>query len=101
MHPDLAAEQARGAITEFHMGTIDELRQRLQLRVDRLIVNATGLSGNYESELTYAFGYSETDPSPAPELVTALREQLGLILEPTTAPVDVYVIDSVEMPTPD
>jgi len=31
----------------------------------------------------------------------ALREQLGLKLEPQTAPYEVLVIDQVTMPTPD
>jgi uncharacterized protein (TIGR03435 family) len=45
-------------------------------------------------------------PTPAelearPVLFTALREQLGLKLEPDTAAMDVVVIDSVDRPTPD
>jgi uncharacterized protein (TIGR03435 family) len=35
-----------------------------------------------------------------PSLFTAVKEQLGLKLEATEAEVDVVVIDSVSMPTP-
>jgi uncharacterized protein (TIGR03435 family) len=38
--------------------------------------------------------------SQGPSIFTAMREQLGLQLEPSRAPVDVLVIDSVERPTP-
>jgi uncharacterized protein (TIGR03435 family) len=38
--------------------------------------------------------------SSAPSLLTALREQLGLKLEMTKESVDVIVIDSIELPTP-
>jgi len=35
------------------------------------------------------------------ELITALREQLGLKLEGTREPHDVLVVDSISRPTPD
>jgi uncharacterized protein (TIGR03435 family) len=38
--------------------------------------------------------------SSAPSLLTALQEQLGLKLESTKEPVDVIVIDSAQLPTP-
>ena len=40
------------------------------------------------------------DPD-APNLFTAIQEQLGLKLEATKGPVEVWVIDSIEKPMPD
>jgi uncharacterized protein (TIGR03435 family) len=41
-----------------------------------------------------------TAVAAGPSIFTAIREQLGLELEPVGAPVDVRVIDSVSQPTP-
>jgi uncharacterized protein (TIGR03435 family) len=65
----------------------------------RIVVDHTGLSGNWQFILTFA-PEGVTD-SNAPSFFTALQEELGLKLESTKAPVDVLVIDHVERPTPD
>jgi len=65
----------------------------------RIVVDRTGLSGNWQFILTFA-PEGATDPN-VPAFFTALQEQLGLKLESTKAPVDVVVIDRVERPTPD
>jgi uncharacterized protein (TIGR03435 family) len=70
-----------------------------QPNVDRPVVDATGLTGNFEWQIT--FTRNPTADSDAPSIFTAFQEQLGLKLEPRTGPVDVLVIDSVEAPTPD
>jgi len=65
----------------------------------RIVVDRTGLSGNWQFVLTFA-PEGATD-SNAPFFLTALQEQLGLKLESTKAPVGVVVIDHAEKPTPD
>jgi bla regulator protein BlaR1 len=75
----------------------------------RPVVDRTGLSGDYEFDLTWtpevlpgpsAESFVRADPN-GPSLFTAVQEQLGLKLESTTGPVEVLVIDSAERPTPD
>ncbi len=71
--------------------------------VGRMVVDRTGLDGNYDIDLNYTpdQGGPAWIPSDWPSLFTAVQEQLGLKLESTRGPVDVLVIDSVRMPTPD
>ena len=76
----------------------------------RPVVDRTGLTGNWQFELTFAqerpvgappdANIPAADPN-APSFFTALQEQLGLKLESTKAPFDVTVIDSAEHPTDD
>ena len=46
-------------------------------------------------------GASEPAPSEKPSLFTALREQLGLRLQPERAPRLVTIFERIEMPTED
>jgi uncharacterized protein (TIGR03435 family) len=66
----------------------------------RVIVDATGLTGNWDLELRFAAPGQNAD-ADSPSLFTALEEQLGLKLESGRAPVDVVVIDHIERPTQD
>jgi len=58
---------------------------------DRIVV------GGVDIDLTAGV---KVDPNGA-GMLTALREQLGLRLESTRGPVEVFVIDRVERPVPD
>jgi uncharacterized protein (TIGR03435 family) len=86
-------------------GPMKLLMQRLQPYVDRPIVDATAIAGNVEWELTFAWKppipAAENPPGDIPELFTALRDQLGLRLESGQGPIEVLVVDSVELPTTD
>jgi uncharacterized protein (TIGR03435 family) len=74
--------------------------------VDRAVIDRTGLDGQFDFTLEFAIPVPSAEPQPTadvsgPSLGTALREQLGLKLESTRAPVDVLMIDRVERPTSD
>ena len=77
----------------------------------RIVSDKTGLKGRFDFTLKWTpdptMGAMPPGPdsgveseSSAPSLLTALQEQLGLKLESTKEPVDVIVIDSAELPTP-
>lgn len=69
----------------------------------RLVVDKTGLTGKYDFTLKWTPDMGQGADPPAadagPTLFTALQDELGLKLQPTKAPVDVIVIDHVELPT--
>jgi bla regulator protein blaR1 len=78
----------------------------------RLVLDKTGLRGTYSFTFQWTPEYlggragAPADNAPSPEssgpgLFTALREQLGLRLESTKAPVDTLVIEHIERPSPD
>jgi uncharacterized protein (TIGR03435 family) len=62
------------------------------------VIDRTGLSGQYDFELTFIRDPQAVDGVP---LATALREQLGLRTERQQAPMDVVVIESAQRPTND
>ena len=88
---------------------ISQITTMLGGQTGRMVVDRTGLTGNWEFELHFAAEQRGappgTDPPAAdpntPSLFTALQEQLGLKLESTKGPVEVVVIDAIERPTED
>ena len=85
---------------------MSQLVRYLAPQVQRVVIDRTGLSGDWDLDLTFtppqlAAGANAPLDTDTPPLFTALQEQLGLKLEPARAPVDVVVIDRVELPTPD
>lgn len=77
----------------------------LTMELKRVVVDRTGLTGNYNftlkwtpNEGTPPAGDASDDLS-APSIFTAVQEQLGLKLEPTKAPVQILVIDHLERPS--
>ena len=76
--------------------------------VDRVVLDRTGLVGVFDFAVEWAVPVRSVEPlsqSPGDDagvsLDVALRRQLGLILRPTRAPIDVLVIDRIDRPMPD
>jgi uncharacterized protein (TIGR03435 family) len=65
------------------------------------LVDRTGLSGAFDFELNYTPQGQPTTADSGGDLLTAVRQQLGLKLESGRAPFEVIVVDSIERPTPD
>ena len=66
----------------------------------RVVIDKTGLKGNYDMTLRYVDRPSpDASPDAPPEIFTALQEQLGLKLESDRAPLKILVIDRIERPS--
>ncbi len=70
------------------------------------VLDKTGITGTFDIDLKWTRQSMETvpaaEPSDAgPSIFTALPEQLGLRLESTKGPVDIFVIDQIEKPIDD
>ena len=63
--------------------------------VGRVVLDRTGLQGDYEFTLEYSTKLDDGKPS----VFTAVREQLGLKLEAQDNPLDVVVVDRIEHPS--
>jgi uncharacterized protein (TIGR03435 family) len=92
---------------------LSQLATQLSVSVQRIVVDKTGLGGDYDFDLKWtpdqlpqgtpppgAPPLPPIDPN-GPSIYTAVQEQLGLKLDSQRGPVNVLVIDGVEHPTED
>ena len=119
--PKFLTSQAKGTTINHgsgHIGiqggdnTIALLAEQLAETLGRVVLDRTSIQGRYNIDLTWtpddstaplsgSSGSASAAPlSSGPSIFTAIREQLGLKLEPEKAPVDVLVVDRVNLPTP-
>jgi uncharacterized protein (TIGR03435 family) len=88
---------------------MDLLAFRLGSVLDRPVIDQTGLKGEYDFTLAYTMDLPPNLPPNAllngqpidvtgPSIFQALRQQLGLRLEPRKGPAQAMVIDHVEKP---
>lgn len=86
------------------------LAEQLSRVSGRVVIDKTGISGRYHLNLKWtpddlrapspgAQTAATLPPDSGPSLFTAIEEQLGLKLEPAKGPVEVLVVDHVEMPS--
>jgi uncharacterized protein (TIGR03435 family) len=89
---------ARGAPIEFLAQSLTNTP--VVTGIDRMVLDRSGVEGNYAFTLRFAAAGSASPDPDRPELFTALQEQLGLKLEPRREPLDVLVVDGAAKPEP-
>jgi len=99
------------AVLTVRNGSVADVAKGLQeVFMDRPVVDQTGLHNRYDFDLKWTPDESQSycpsdparsrdDPNAAPDLYTAIQEQLGLRLIRTKAPIQAMVIDHVETPS--
>jgi uncharacterized protein (TIGR03435 family) len=100
--PSLAFGNAASGHLSLRRWPMSRLARYLTGTLGRPVLDRTTLDGTYDLDLTYATetqALSAAGSTDYPAITTAIREQLGLRLESTRAPIDVLVIDRVERPT--
>ena len=83
--------------------TTDQIARELAKSVGRVVIDKTGIPGRFDVELRWTpeedaarvAGNADAPPS----IFTALQEQMGLKLDAEKGPVEVLVVDHVEMPS--
>jgi uncharacterized protein (TIGR03435 family) len=86
---------------------VADLAGNLTGRVNRDVIDRSGLSGTYDFVLRWTpenFQNPAGNAGPSRDgtlIFTALQEQLGLRLDAQRGPVEFLIIDRVERPTPD
>jgi uncharacterized protein (TIGR03435 family) len=80
-------------------GSMKRLADQLSVKLDRPVVDETGLAGNYDYTLEWKPDGAVAEDSSAPSIFAAVEEQLGLKLEPKKASVETMVIDHVTKPS--
>jgi uncharacterized protein (TIGR03435 family) len=95
----MAVGRGRGKL-QFHRVSLSTLAQNLGGNLDRIVLDKTGLSGDFDFTVEWNPDLTQPDADPSrPSIFTAVQEQLGLKLESTKGPVEVLVIESVQKPT--
>jgi uncharacterized protein (TIGR03435 family) len=97
---------SRGHIEVDGSNSVALLAEELSKETGRDVVDKTGITGRYNLKLQWtpddsagpgSTGSAAAPSDSGPSLFTALEEQLGLKLEPAKGPVQVLVVDHVEM----
>jgi uncharacterized protein (TIGR03435 family) len=88
----------KGGIMEAERITMERLADWVSTRMDRPVIDATGLAGAYNMKLNFSreSEKNDADTPKYPIVPLALQEQLGLRLEKGNAPIKMLVVDSVE-----
>jgi uncharacterized protein (TIGR03435 family) len=103
---------SRGPVLSWTKVTMRSFASWLEpwIQANRVVLDETGLPGEYDLQLSWGPQPVATPPGTAgttaplvepdgPTIFTALREQLGLRLEPRRGPIDTFFVEHAEWPS--
>jgi uncharacterized protein (TIGR03435 family) len=93
----MTVEPADRIVLRSTRGNLGRLVEILSRYTDRVVIDDTGLTGEYDFTLEWI--QNPGVDGGGPTLFTALREQLGLRLEPVRRPMPLIVVDALERPS--
>jgi uncharacterized protein (TIGR03435 family) len=76
--------------------SFDQLNQTFARQLGRTIVNQTGLAGDFDFTLDFVPDEERPNPLDPAIIISAMRDQLGLVVKAQRGPVEFLVIDSLE-----
>jgi len=76
--------------------SFEQLNLTFARQLERVIVNRTGLEGDFDFTLEFTPDENRPNPMDPSLIISAMREQLGLTVKSEKGPVDFLVIDGVE-----
>jgi Protein of unknown function (DUF3738). len=93
-------KNAEGKVTSYRLEatrfSIAQLSQTFSRNLGRIILNETGLTGDYNFNLEFTPDESHPNPMDPALMFDAMQKQLGLVVKAQKAAVDYLVIESVE-----
>ncbi len=93
MGPDRNPVSWRVVATRFSFAQLNDTFSR---HLDCVIVNRTGMEGDFDFTLDITPDENQANPMDASVIMAAMRDQLGLVVKSEKAPVDFLVIDGAE-----
>ncbi len=87
-------------MTGYHVSgtrfSFEQLNQTFAWQLGRVLVNETGLQGDFNFDIDLPMDDAQPNPLDATHILNALKDQLGFVIKSQKAPVDIFVIDSAE-----
>lgn len=80
--------------------TMRDFAQQLSYVLSNKVIDKTGLTDRYDFSVKWASNQTIDANATGPSLFIALQEQLGLKLKTQKGPVEIYVVDHIERPSP-
>jgi uncharacterized protein (TIGR03435 family) len=79
--------------------SLEQLNETFSRRLERVIVNRTGMEGDFDFTLDLTPDENRPNPLDADIIMAAMRDQLGLAVKSQKEAVEFFVIDRAEKPT--